>query len=114
MDYNNKRFKVISNSENGELTDDTVFNYQQQNNVLTCTYKGSSIIHGHLLGLVAEDGTINMHYHQVNTLGEITTGICTSTPKLLADGRIQLHESWQWTSGDKSSGTSVLEEVKSE
>jgi hypothetical protein len=39
------------------------------------------------------------------------TGICRSTPEILPDGRIRLHEKWQWTSGDRSSGESIVEEI---
>jgi len=39
------------------------------------------------------------------------TGICTSTPEILPDGKIRLHEKWRWTSGDLSEGESVIEEV---
>lgn len=39
------------------------------------------------------------------------TGICRSTPEILEDGRIRLHEEWIWTSGDQSSGKSIIEEI---
>jgi hypothetical protein len=29
----------------------------------------------------------------------------------LGNGKIRLHETWQWTSGDFSSGTSIIEEI---
>lgn len=35
------------------------------------------------------------------------------TPEILPDGRIRLHERWQWTNGDGSSGTSIVEELPS-
>lgn len=111
MNYNNKRFRVAQNSENGELDDDTVFEYKQEGNILTCTYSGNAIVQGHLIGLVSEQGVIQMSYHQVNHSGELVTGICTSIPEVLSSGKIKLYESWQWTSGDCSSGQSVLEEV---
>jgi len=38
------------------------------------------------------------------------TGVCTSKPEFLANGKIRLHESWKWTSGDKSEGKSINEE----
>jgi hypothetical protein len=60
---------------------------------------------------VSEEGIIHMNYHQVNANGEIRTGICTSTPEQLDNGKIRLHESWQWTSGDGSAGQSILEEL---
>jgi hypothetical protein len=51
-----------------------------------------------------------MSYHQVNYNGELMTGICQSTPEILPNGKIRLHEKWEWTSGDKSKGTSIIEE----
>ncbi|WP_313187142.1 hypothetical protein [Sphingobacterium siyangense] len=52
-----------------------------------------------------------MRYHHINTAGEIMTGLCRSTPEILKDGRIRLHEEWKWTSGDQSSGKSIIEEI---
>lgn len=111
MNYNNKKFKPIENSENSETTDETIFEYKQNGNILTSEYRGGKIVSGHLIGLVDEDGTIEMRYHQVNTNGELMTGICFSKPEIIANGKIRLHEEWKWTSGDKTSGTSILEEL---
>jgi hypothetical protein len=111
MNYNNKKFKIISNSENGELTTDLIFHYHQKGSVLTCEYSGGEIIKGHLLGVVNKVGNIKMSYHQINEAGELKTGVCDSIAVLMPDGKYRLHEAWQWTSGDKSKGTSVLEEV---
>lgn len=111
INYNGKTFRPLTNTDNGEVDTETRFHYRQAGNILTCEYSGNSIVKGHLIGLVAEDGTITMRYHQVNKAGQLMTGICESTPELLSDGRIRLHERWQWTSGDLSKGESVLEEV---
>ena len=111
MNYNNKKFRVVLNSDNGETSGETIFEYKQQDNILTSNYKGGQIVKGHLIGLVDEHGNIEMRYHQVNLKGELMTGICSSTPKIKANGKISLYEEWKWTSGDKTSGTSILEEV---
>ena len=111
MNYNNKKFRPVSNSDNGEVSSDMVFHYQQTKNVLTCRYKGKYILDGHLIGLVDETGNIQMSYHQINQYGELMTGICYSTPEILENGKIRLTEKWQWTSGDQSKGSSILEEV---
>ena len=111
MNYHNKKFRPITNTENGETDSETVFLYQQQGNILTSEYSAGKILSGHLIGLVDESGNIEMRYHQINTSGELMTGICHSKPEILPDGRIRLHESWRWTSGDLSAGESVLEEV---
>ena len=111
MDYNNKRFRTILNSKNGETSGETIFDYKQNGNILTSEYQGGQILKGHLIGLVDKEGNIEMRYHQVNKKGELMTGICYSKPELLKDGKIRLHENWKWTSADQSSGTSVLEEL---
>jgi hypothetical protein len=111
MNYHNKKFKPIQNSENGETSEETVFHYKQIGNILHAEYSGGKIKFGHLIGLVDEQGNINMRYHQVNTYGELMTGICNSTPELLENGKIRLHEKWNWTSGDFSEGNSILEEL---
>jgi hypothetical protein len=110
MNYDGKIFKPIFNSDNGEVSSEMEFHYRQKDQILSCDYFGENIIQGHLLGLVGNDGSINMRYHQINLKGEICTGTCESIPELLPNGKIRLHEKWQWTSGDASQGESILEE----
>lgn len=111
MNYHDKKFRPISNTENGETSNETLFHYKQVGNILTSEYAGGKIKYGHLIGLVDNAGKIEMRYHQVNESGELMTGICSSTPEMLANGKIRLHESWEWTSGDKSKGESIIEEL---
>lgn len=111
MNYNNKKFRPISNTENGETSEDTIFHYKQTGNILSAEYMGGKIKYGHLIGLVGEGGTIEMRYHQVNDSGLLMTGVCKSTPEFLENGKIRLHENWEWTSGDKSKGYSIVEEI---
>lgn len=110
INYNNKQFRPISTTENGETSNETVFRYQQVGNILTSEYSGGKIIQGHLIGIVDEAGNIDMRYHQVNDKGELMTGICKSRPEVLPNGKIRLHETWEWTSGDTSKGESIIEE----
>lgn len=112
INYHNKRFAVLENSNNGEVSHDLVFTYEQEGDVLTCKYSGGKIKTGHLLGLVDEEGRIHMNYHQVNLKGELKTGKCLSVPELQDNGLIKLYETWQWTNGDEEKGTSVLLELK--
>lgn len=110
INYNNRIFRPVSNTENGETSAETVFIYKQQGNILTSEYSGGKIIKGHLMGLVSDNGTITMRYHQVNENGELMAGFCTSVPEVLPNGKIRLHETWQWITGDNSKGESVIEE----
>lgn len=110
INYNDKTFRPVANTENGETSNETVFIYKQIGNVLTSEYSGGKIKKGHLIGLVDTKGNIDMRYHQINNKGEIMTGKCKSRPEILENGKIRLHESWEWTSGDKSKGQSIIEE----
>jgi len=111
INYNGKVFRPVSNTPNAETSAETSFVYKQEGRMITSTYSGGNIIKGHLIGLVDETGNIHMHYHQINLKQEIMTGICHSTPEVLDSGKIRLHEKCQWTSGDQSKGSSILEEV---
>lgn len=111
MNYNDKKFRPLSNTDNGETSSETIFHYKQVGNVLTSLYSGGKIVQGHLIGLVDANGSIEMRYHQVNINNELMTGVCNSTPEIMANGKIRLHEVWQWTSGDKSKGNSIIEEI---
>lgn len=111
INYHNRKFSPTANTENGETSAETVFHYQQTENIVTATYKGGAIKEGHLIALVDDKGCLAMRYHQVTTTGELQTGKCFSTPEILPNGKIRLHEKWQWTSGDCSAGESVIEEL---
>jgi len=111
INYNDRKFRPVSNSENGETSAETIFHYKQEGNIISSEYAGGQIKQGHLIALVDDLGNIEMRYHQVNQKGELMTGVCRSTPEQLANGKIRLHEKWKWTSGDQSEGSSILEEI---
>lgn len=112
ISYDGKVFRSVSNSRNGEVSSATEFHYKQTGNVVAGTYGGGEIVFGTLLALCDDQGELDMRYQHVNQAGELMTGTCRSTPELLPDCRIRLHESWQWTCKDMGRGESVLEEIK--
>ena len=112
INYDNKFFVSVKNMANGEVSSDTVFHYWQHDGVVWATYTGGSIRWGTLIATVSANGDLDMRYHHINTVGELMTGECRSKPEVLADGRIRLHEAWQWTSGDRSKGNSIVEEMR--
>lgn len=111
INYHQRVFKPIQNTDNGETSNETSFHYLQAGNIVTASYAGGKIVQGHLIGIVDDYGVIEMRYHQVNKAGELMTGECRSVPEILPNGKIRLHEQWQWTSGDCSSGESIIEEI---
>ena len=46
----------------------------------------------------------------INIRNEIRVGKCHSIPHINANGKIELHEEWQWINGDCSTGSSIVVE----
>ena len=111
INYHNRKFKVASTADAGEVSTELVFHYQQEKDIVTCTYKDKNVASGHLIGKVDEAGNIDIRYHQINAEGIIKTGKCYSKPHVLANGKIQLHETWEWLSGDSGGGNTIIEEI---
>ena len=101
IDYDNKRFRSVQNSETGEVGAETVFQYHQKGDLVWAEYSGGEIVFGTLIAKCDADGVLDMRYQHLNKKGELMTGVCTSTPKLLDDGRVRLHERWRWTCGER-------------
>ena len=108
---NNKTFRPVSNVENGDVGEGTVFHYFQDGDIIQADYAGGDVVMGHLVGKDLPSGQLQFAYHHLNAAGDVMAGQCLSTPEVLPDGRLRFHEAWQWLTGDRSKGTSVIEEV---
>ncbi len=111
INYHHRKFRPITTSPKGQTTSDTIFRYYQNGHILWGEYQGGKIIKGQLIGVVEEDGAIEMCYHHVDAQGSMRTGKCRSVPELLDNGKLRLHESWQWTNGDLGKGQTIIEEL---
>nr|WP_198155020.1 n-acetylglutamate synthase [Salisediminibacterium beveridgei] len=111
INYNRRTFVSKSNTENGEVSSETYFEYSQEENILTATYSGGDIVKGRLIGMVSDDGTLRFRYNHVNIHHELRGGECHSTPEILSNGKIRLHEQWRWLDKDQNEGSSIVEEV---
>ena len=111
IDYDGIKFVPKMNSENGEVSEQTVFRYHQNGSLLWAEYSGGNIQKGSLIGTVQTNGELDFVYHHINHDMRIKTGKCHSVPTLLENGKIELSEKWEWTSGACSKGESLLIEV---
>lgn len=111
INYDNRVFKSVANSETGEVSRETTFYYHQKDNLVWAEYSGGAIVFGSLIAKVLPDDSLEMRYQHLNEKNELMTGKCLSAPEILPNGKIRLHEKWQWTSGDFSSGESIIEEI---
>ena len=114
INYDNRKFASVQNSETSEVSSDTIFHYHQKGDLVWADYEGGEIVFGNLIAKVLENDSLEMRYQHLNRRGELTTGVCQSTPGILENGRIRLHEKWQWTSGDCFTGESIVLEVRNE
>ncbi len=112
ISYDNRHFHSVSNSPTGDVGSETTFHYHHEGDIVWADYSGGEIVRGSLIAVVLPDDSLDMRYQHVNRKGDLMTGLCKSIPELLPDGRIRLHEKWQWTCGDQSSGESIIEEVQ--
>ncbi len=110
INYDGRTFAPITNTRTGEVSSETTFHYHQAGSIVWAEYSGGSIFKGQLIAISDADGCLDMRYHHLNAMGDLMTGICRTVPEVLSDGRLRLHEKWQWTSGDRSTGESILEE----
>jgi catechol 2,3-dioxygenase-like lactoylglutathione lyase family enzyme len=103
-----RRFAAIR-AEGGDVSAETVFDYGQDGDLIWARYSGGQIRLGHLAGTRHGD-TLDFRYAHVTRSGETSSGHCSSTVVPLADGRLSLHEQWEWDSRT-GSGESLLEEI---
>lgn len=111
INYNGRVFRTAHNTNNGEVNQETIFRYSQVNGIVSAEYSGGGILVGNLVAVVDEAGNLDMRYHHINESNEIMTGICRSKPELLTNGKLRMHEEWQWTCKDYSKGQSIIEEI---
>ena len=85
--------------------------YRQAGDLLWGEFSGGRVRRGALTGNCAPDGTLDFAYCMVFEGGEIVSGSCHSTPTVLSDGRIRLHEEWERYGAAGSRGVSCIEEI---
>jgi len=107
IDYDGRRFQPVGE----DAAQGRVAVYRQHGDLLWGEFRGGRARHGALAGRCAPDGTLDFAYCLVTENGEVISGHCASTPHLLDDGRIRLHEVWQRYGPHAASGTSCIEEV---
>lgn len=107
--YGGRLFRPVTTSETSQTSSDTIFKYEQLGWRVTATYSGGDIQFGHLIGIMDEYGVMEARYHHLDQNWELRTGSCITSPEILDNGRLRLHEDWQWTNGKR--GKSTLEEI---
>lgn len=109
IDYDGRRFQPVQDEHAGE---GRVAVYHQHGDLLWGEFHGGRARRGVLAGRCAPDGSLEFAYCMVQNTGEVISGRCRSTPRILDDGRIQLDEAWERYGPHASTGTSRLLELR--
>lgn len=105
-----RRFRDVTADHAGDVGDDTYFEYREEpDGVVHARYEGGSVRLGYLVGTRTDDN-LDFRYTHVTEKGDTASGRCRSRIESLPDGRLRMHETWEWTS-HPGSGTSVVEEI---
>ena len=100
INFNNKTFSLIENSEKGKVNSETIFKYKQEGNLVTADYSGGSIRYGKIISILEAD-TLNMLYQCLTTENELKAGKAIAEISFTENQKIKLKLNWEWL-GDKN------------
>jgi hypothetical protein len=108
----NKKMRPTMNTANGQVNEETLFEYFQHGDYVWGTYGGGAVARGVLLGKMNANRDMRFYYFQLDHEGNLHQGNSKTSTEFLNDGRVVLYENWQWTGSKSGSGNSIIEEIK--
>ena len=110
FNFNNKRFALIQNSESGRVNSETIFEYKQDNNLVTADYYGGSIEYGKIIADLQDD-ELCMLYQCLTTDKQLKAGKAKAKISLTNTGKIKLSLNWEWLTDSNEKGYSEYVEI---
>ncbi len=111
FNFKNKKFALIQNSENGQVNTETVFNYNQEDNLVTADYFGGTIKYGKIIATLKDD-ELNMLYQCLTTDNQLKAGKALAQITLTENGKIKLSLNWEWLANGNEKGKSEYIEIE--
>lgn len=105
INFNNKTFSLIINSENGKVNKETIFEYKQKGNLVTADYYGGTIQYGKIIG-VLKDKQLNMLYQCLTTHNELKAGKAIAEIAFTENEKLKLKLKWEWLDNNEEKGVS--------
>jgi len=109
IDFDEKTLVVVSNSENGEVSSDTIFEFSQEDDIVTADYDGGTIRYGKIIGHLKED-KLELVYQCLTNENKLRSGKGLGTVKLDNNGKIGMMLEWEWLDGKGEKGMSEYKE----
>ena len=105
IDFNNKVFSLLENSENGKVNSETIFEYKQKGNLVTADYYGGTIKYGKIIANLKEN-KLDMLYLCITIENELKAGKAIADISFTENGKIKLILNWEWLGDKKETGVS--------
>ncbi len=105
VNFNNRQFSLVENSEKGTVNSDTIFEYKQDKELVTANYYGGSVKYGKIIAILNGD-TLDMRYQCVTSENELKTGKAIAKISFSEEGKIILTLSWEWLDEKNAKGIS--------
>jgi hypothetical protein len=110
FNFNNKKFAHIQNSDNGQVNTETIFNYKQDDNLVTADYFGGTIRYGKIIAELKGD-ELNMLYQCLTTDNQLKAGKAIAKIELTENNKIKLSLNWEWLTNGNEKGKSEYIEI---
>ena len=88
IDFNNRTFSLIENSEKGTVNSDTIFVYQQEGKLVTADYNGGTIVYGKIIATYDND-KLDMVYQCLTIDNELKAGKAEAIVSITELGKIK-------------------------
>jgi hypothetical protein len=99
---------VVATATTGVVGRETIFDFHQENRVVTASYRGGKILAGYLAG-VWTGPLLHFRYVQVTVDQVVQSGSSNATVARTPSGKLRLEEHFQWETG--GTGTNIFEEI---
>lgn len=109
ISFDKIKMRVVSTAESGEVNTETLFEFTQDDSIISAKYSGGKIQLGFLVGKII--GTkVHFRYAQIDVEGRIDSGHSSCDVSQTTNGRIRLLEHFEWDSRE-GVGINIFEEV---
>lgn len=112
IDYNNRKFRVIGNSNVKDIGSQTIFEFCQDGDLIFGRYQGGEVRKGSFIAVMHGNGSMEKKFQHLNQRGNLVSGSSIASPEILNNGSVRLRESWEFS--PEVSGSTIMEELLDE
>lgn len=109
FNFNSKVFSLTANSDNGEVSSETTFEFSQNGDLVTADYFGGTILCGKIIAILKGD-QLHMSYQSVTKDHKFDSGKAIADIEYNENGKIKLSLQWEWL--EESGETGVSEYIE--